>query len=759
MAAVALVISVVALSATFMQVLQQYYASAMGYAECNEKVMGQWASTKSRRFSWHELRFEVEFDAPVIFVASPRNKNGPVPEAELFVMDGTQQSMEKSWTTSDMDTRKQYEKLSQKDKIHTADNERASWFVLLSAVQRMEEDSREWQLDQYKPVPPPNGFASRLQVPLKPATLIESHTLSVVVQKKRKSWDTMARSVAKPYATTTICHMIEMMAALGIYWKEFDRRRDRYRAEGNGFMVLGERLSDLGLCFSFSTYGKCRFEANRVIPDDDIKSLCFGYVPTIYRETLDQRRLAFPIDEPQNLSALQMASRSEIAETLVLIGCNNNTVRYYLDYPGVTSHLFPGKFRAFPYCLQRLYLVLKIPCSVLILSIVSFEIVGMLTRMFHIDDTCFTYLPNPTPDRWDKRSVSLVKLLQAYQKWFRTKLKKATRNGHIVRRFNKHMQSILTSQGEEGSLDRLVCLKALRAAISDTDEILTARTGASQPPRPPGEQTPSHNRNQSADITANAMPETHQQGRRREMVQDVLRAHIQEVLRLLNETSPRETVKLIVPGPSEPPSPRSQRFVFPPRVPGPRFQDMNDASPDDRQEKFMQVYFEMIRPQVVRSAKKSTTTRRESVSQFMTVPKDIRRRGSGQSSLASSSMLPRNKSPVPSVALHAMRDDLDGAPARRSIDVLPAPASPTLSLQVPVGDAASTMLNDDGDESSPEDSEYEGSLVDLNVSHEDIWCTLVFRMICWLMLHDFNKMDVQIHKSELFGSRMPVYIS
>lgn len=46
-----------------------------------------------------------------------------------------------------------------------------------------------------------------------------------------------------------------------------------------------------------------------------------------------------------------------------------------------------------------------------------------------------------------------------------------------------------------------------------------------------------------------------------------------------------------------------------------------------------------------------------------------------------------------------------------------------------------------------------------NVSCEDIWCTLVFRSICWLMLHDFHADDVQIPKSDLFGSRLPVYIA
>ncbi|KAF5121958.1 hypothetical protein E5D57_012430 [Metarhizium anisopliae] len=51
------------------------------------------------------------------------------------------------------------------------------------------------------------------------------------------------------------------------------------------------------------------------------------------------------------------------------------------------------------------------------------------------------------------------------------------------------------------------------------------------------------------------------------------------------------------------------------------------------------------------------------------------------------------------------------------------------------------------------------SLAGQLVSYDDIWCTLVFRMICWLMRHDLNRQDVQVSKGELLGSRMPVYIS
>lgn len=340
-AVVALIISVIALSATCMQVLQQYYASASGYSQCNDKVMGEWAKSKSRRFSWEELRFEVQFDAPIIFVSPPNNKNGPILGAPIFFLDGTQKSMEETRTVSEMDLRKEYHSRSVKERIHTADNERASWLTLLHAVQRMEAKSLEWQQKRYERLGPRGNLCEIHGLPQKPPSLQQSHTLTVALQRKRKSWDTMPSTMSKPYATTTMCHLIEIMAALGVYWNEFDRRRDRYRGEGNGFLVLGERISDLGLMFSFQVYGECHFEHNRVIPVDYVKELCFGCVPTIYRETFDQRRLKVPTADLENLGSLQMASRREIAETLVVIGCNNKAVQCYLDESSKTTHLFP----------------------------------------------------------------------------------------------------------------------------------------------------------------------------------------------------------------------------------------------------------------------------------------------------------------------------------------------------------------------------------------------------------------------------------
>lgn len=65
--------------------------------------------------------------------------------------------------------------------------------------------------------------------------------------------------------------------------------------------------------------------------------------------------------------------------------------------------------------------------------------------------------------------------------------------------------------------------------------------------------------------------------------------------------------------------------------------------------------------------------------------------------------------------------------------------------------------DDEGDEANG-DSGGSKSNGPRKLEATSVWCALVLRMLCWLLLHDFSKMDVQISKSELLGSRLPVYI-
>lgn len=384
----ALVISLVALIGTFLQVAQQYFASATGYANCKKSLSGGWLAKVHRRFRLLELRFEVEFETPVIFVCKPDNKRGPVQGADILFLTHKEKSKIEAgiWTSKDQkqveeqlrkiqrsrltfwkpqgragateeqdehqnsiwefwrwpqkahEESKERQRQIQHNRVHTADNEEATWLKLLRTIHDMEKTSAAWVQDHHE-----KSRENQLG-PIKTSNKIfprPKHSLVVALQAKPQSWDNMPTSVKKPFATTTMCHIVEIAAMMGIYWKEFDRSRDKYRAEGNGFMLTGSTVADLGLCFTFQICGKARFRENRIIPVDGVKSLCFGYVPTLFQEEEDIRRI-----DAKDPDELQFGSMLEIAETMVALKCNTNTANYFktLFQGAKHQHLFAGTF-------------------------------------------------------------------------------------------------------------------------------------------------------------------------------------------------------------------------------------------------------------------------------------------------------------------------------------------------------------------------------------------------------------------------------
>ncbi|RYO76710.1 hypothetical protein DL766_004158 [Monosporascus sp. MC13-8B] len=637
---VALVISLIALFGTLLQVLQTYFASsAAGFARCGVKTMGEWGKFTRRKFKPSDLRFEVEFETPVIFLAPPNNVKGPVPNEPIWYMDGSEDSYKETRTLLPNVDKEQREKRSQKELIHTADNERASWVELLAVIQKMESDSEYWQrMFYYKDpgnrVPPKFG----------------ERTLAVAVQKKIKSWDTsktpykspippkrsgghamsppvtcvsvmqflrwmltedaeVPSSMTKPYATTTMCHLIELAAVLGLHWKEFSRSHNKYRAEGNGYMLTGAPVSDLGLVFTFQKTGRTLFEENRVIPKDEIKQLCFGVVPTIFCTTQeDEERLKFPFDQPEDLTTLQLGSSREIADTLTVMGCNTNTVNCFLGdekNKKATIHLFP----------------------------VAFEVLGMLGRTLHASCSGFRMLPNPTIYHWDKNKFSMWKLLSAYE----DKIEVAANIPENVQimKIKKNLELIFKARGNRPESEFTVAiLDALHHSLDSTDNFLTKMV-------------------------------------QEYLVCGVLRVHFETVLHLMNDINGKRP-----------------------------FDGLNKDTPEHRQIQFIDIYFDEVRPEAVRNAPK-------------------RRFAAPTSAGANAVSLPPTAK--------------DGANA-----VSPSPTAK------------------DDDDTKALVTRHTGFEGDDKLN--TIWCALVFRMLCWLLLHDFHKNDVQLSKSELLGSRLPVYI-
>lgn len=343
----------------------------------------------------------------------------------------------------------------------------------------------------------------------------------------------------------------------------------------------------------------------------------------------------------------------------------------------------------------------------------------MLSRVFHIENSSFTYLPNPTPDSWDRRSVSLPKLLDAF--YIKTQLG-AMGSGQdtlIIARYRHHIERIRQHLDDKKSLDRWLLLRSLHAALDDTDDVLTARTKS--------ERQSSYDAENASEKPNDAASGAEKHIHRRGIVQDVVRHHIQDLIRLLNQQEDQTADTLSVRQDIRPSSPSR------PRAPLRRFEDMDAAGPDDRQDILMGVYFDAIRPRVVSTAQNSAFRR----SSLVGVPPELGR------TLAAS--IRSNTSLLPS---HATSESVTKGPDHTMKEVTMDHHEGQLEVLAPVQQIAAS-----------EETHSGVSLADLDVTHNDVWCTLVFRMVCWLMLHNFNKKDVQLPKSELLGSRMPVYIS
>jgi len=287
--------------------------------------MGLWSTGTHRRLRKSEFRVEVVFETPVIFVAPPGNTRGPIVGREIHEIDGTPESYSKTRVLPPKD--QEIADAAATSRINTADDEKASWVTLLSTLQRGELESRKWDEDMRNKKPPPAAAGSLPKPP--------KYLLCVALQSKTRSWDFMPDAISRPYATSTICHLVEMMAMLGLYWKLFDQNTWNLRAEGNGFILTSTTVHGLGVMFIFTTTGKSRFADNRVIPTERVKDLCFGTVPNIFDNQLylDREKDAQSLD-------LVFGTKEDVEATLESLGCHPRTLRKYAkDH----KHIFSGK--------------------------------------------------------------------------------------------------------------------------------------------------------------------------------------------------------------------------------------------------------------------------------------------------------------------------------------------------------------------------------------------------------------------------------
>lgn len=346
-------ITFAALIVSSIQLLYQYYTNvslnALGARNCNERVMGYWAKFTRRRWRWLELRFEIIFESPVLFVAPAINSRGPVPGQPIWYMDGSPRSCLET-RVGRLPSAKVAMSPTTAGARHSI-NVEATWVALLRALQLMERDSTYWQ--EYA------SGSEELGLPPTTPPFID-RSLAVAVQAQTLSWD-FVPNFKKPFATSTIAHIVEIAALLGIHWTMWDPTADRYRAEGNGFILLGSFIAEQGVVFQLIKHDRSSFGEARLIPNDDVKKFCFGFAPTLWQPDEMAAVLGkkeglldvFPADPI--LPLLRLGSRQEVVDTLMDIGLPIQTAEHFLAEDARVSHLFPGKTFSFFFSLPVSY--------------------------------------------------------------------------------------------------------------------------------------------------------------------------------------------------------------------------------------------------------------------------------------------------------------------------------------------------------------------------------------------------------------------
>jgi hypothetical protein len=292
------------------------------YKRYGESVMGLWAKATHRKIVYDQLPFRIEviFETPVFFVAPPDNRRGPIAAREIYYIDGTPHSYKHTRTLSPHEEEQQRSVYRQR--VHTADDERATWLTLLSTLQSRESSSREWDQRKWSESPTSADVSSVMSRIISNQTVftLPTYSLAAAIQSKTQSWDMIPPQITKPYATTALCHLVEMMAMLGLFWKTFDPATWSLRAEGNGLSLNSTNVQGLGVMVFFTVTGKSMFKEKCVIPCQELKELSFGTIPTIYEDREDLGIIA---------KTLKFGSVDDTTKTLYSLGLSSASITKY----------------------------------------------------------------------------------------------------------------------------------------------------------------------------------------------------------------------------------------------------------------------------------------------------------------------------------------------------------------------------------------------------------------------------------------------
>lgn len=274
LAAAALAIALVALVIAVGQLLQQYFATADGYRNCQKSVMGQWAIKTRRRFRWREFRFETLFSTPEIFltgggggtrpdqvyiIGSAESRRLTLTPPDAFDDPGqfprwpTHSS--KSWSSAvgrrEADTNLTQRKMTSLS--HTMENPSDELVCWLPLLHWLHETTRA-SLD---PEEQPLENATREEVKKAYAMINMRKRVPALVFRVR-SWDFQPPDVSRPMARTTVSDIAVLARRMGMRWKAFRPEDGMMRAEGHSHILTSTVVRSLGLLLHYSYTGQAR---------------------------------------------------------------------------------------------------------------------------------------------------------------------------------------------------------------------------------------------------------------------------------------------------------------------------------------------------------------------------------------------------------------------------------------------------------------------------------------------------------------------
>lgn len=303
----------------------------------------------------------------------------------------------------------------------------------------------------------------------------------------------------------------------------------------------------------------------------------------------------------------------------------------------------------------------------------------MVGQSLYLPNTYYRFVPNPTTFSWNRKNFSLRKLLLEFS--HNMQYDNSIRPSYHILQLQDWAEDLgghLKGWSDKNDFS-MTLLRALHQTIEMCDKYLTSDDSM------------------------------------KKMVLLVVREHIQEVMKMINEPATQK---------------EADETTLLSREHAPTFEDLNSAAPEERQAKLMRIYFRTVRPAIVKNC-----------------PMALKKRATN-----------------PYVASVASRSefDLNAGGGGSSDEIDNENDDDTLPRATPPPRAETPQLLVSGSEEQTRHAvaklrrmptEKEEELA------EEVWCTLVLRMLCWLLLHDFHKKDVQISKSELYQSRLPVFIA